>query len=277
MQHVETMLRNYDKNLIIKEQYKNMRQYQTLNYAKKMKEENLHRLKTNGTIMNIIDAVKLLNTFVDKSDPDMNLPNMHHLFQTAEGMRKDNLDDWFQLVGLLHDMGKIMFLWGNDANGTSLNTQWGIVGDTYILGCRLRNTYTCPEFDQLCPDMSNSELNSEMGIYLPNCGINNCIFTWSHDEYLYDVLRYNQDIGNIDSLPDIAYYIIRYHSLYPWHTYGEYQQFECNDDIMIKKYVQLFNKYDLYTKTDEKLDTDNLFDYYTKLIYKYFPNGYLVF
>ena len=36
---------------------------------------------------------------------------------SAEAIRKAGEPEWFQLVGLLHDMGKIMFLWGNAVDG----------------------------------------------------------------------------------------------------------------------------------------------------------------
>lgn len=39
------------------------------------------------------------------------------MLQTAEGIRKQGFPDWMQLVGLIHDMGKVMFLWGNEADG----------------------------------------------------------------------------------------------------------------------------------------------------------------
>lgn len=42
---------------------------------------------------------------------------MIHMLQTAEGIRKKGHPDWFQLVGLIHDMGKIMFLWGDEKDG----------------------------------------------------------------------------------------------------------------------------------------------------------------
>lgn len=45
------------------------------------------------------------------------LPNLVHMLQTAEGIRKRGHPDWMQLVGLIHDMGKIMFLWGDDSIG----------------------------------------------------------------------------------------------------------------------------------------------------------------
>jgi hypothetical protein len=44
-------------------------------------------------------------------------PNLVHMLQTAEAMRSAGHPDWFQLVGLLHDMGKIMFLWGDRETG----------------------------------------------------------------------------------------------------------------------------------------------------------------
>lgn len=271
--------RNYDKNDIVKEQYKKMRSNQTFYYANKMKTHNLKRLKYSGFQMNVLDAINKLNEFVDASDPDTNIPNMYHFYQTAEKIRTDGLPEWFQLVGLIHDLGKMMFLFGNDDDGTTDKTQWGIVGDTYILGCSLRNKHVYPEFDNLCNDMYNEHYNTNLGIYSLNCGLSSCVFTWGHDEYLYDVLQYNKEIGNVsDELPEIAYLIIRYHSLYPWHKYNEYEDIESNDDIVTKQYVQLFNKYDLYTKTDDFSENiDVLNEYYSKLIFKFVPNGYLIF
>ena len=35
-----------------------------------------------------------------------------------------------QLVGLIHDCGKMVFLRGCDEDGTSVAQQWSIVGDT---------------------------------------------------------------------------------------------------------------------------------------------------
>ena len=50
----------------------------------------------------------MLNDLLDESDPDNDLPNIHHAFQTAEGVRRDHPDkDWFQLTGLIHDLGKV--------------------------------------------------------------------------------------------------------------------------------------------------------------------------
>lgn len=42
---------------------------------------------------------------------------MIHNLQAAEGMRRNGCPDWMQLVGFLHDFGKIMFLWGTPEDG----------------------------------------------------------------------------------------------------------------------------------------------------------------
>ena len=93
--------------------------------------------KATVIFFHISDVFEKLEKFVDISDPDITLPNYFHGIQTAEGIRKDNHPEWLQLVGLIHDIGKIMYLWGCDQDGTSLSEQWGIVGDTFIVGCQL--------------------------------------------------------------------------------------------------------------------------------------------
>lgn len=54
------------------------------------------------------EALEKLNELVDESDPDVDIPNIVHAFQTAERIRKDYPnDDWFHLTGLIHDAGKV--------------------------------------------------------------------------------------------------------------------------------------------------------------------------
>ena len=51
----------------------------------------------------------MLNSLVDESDPDVDLPNLVHAFQTAERIRAEHPDlEWFQLTGLIHDLGKVL-------------------------------------------------------------------------------------------------------------------------------------------------------------------------
>lgn len=65
-------------------------------------------LKFNHFKSTVKDALIKLNDLVDESDPDTELPNIVHAFQTAERIRQDYPDeDWFHLTGLIHDLGKV--------------------------------------------------------------------------------------------------------------------------------------------------------------------------
>ena len=56
-----------------------------------------------------MEALEMLNELVDESDPDIDLPNIIHAFQTAEQIRAKHPDkEWFHLVGLIHDLGKVL-------------------------------------------------------------------------------------------------------------------------------------------------------------------------
>ena len=87
----------------------------------------------------------------DISDPDINLDNYYHFYQTAEGIRKDGHPEWLQLVGLIHDMGKIVYKKGCLEDGTTLDTMWDIVGDTFITGYKIPDTIIYKENNTLNP------------------------------------------------------------------------------------------------------------------------------
>lgn len=75
----------------------------------------------------IQEAVDYLNTLVDESDPDTDLSQIEHLLQTSEAIRADGHPRWFILAGFLHDLGKVLCLYGEP--------QWAVVGDTLPVGC----------------------------------------------------------------------------------------------------------------------------------------------
>lgn len=55
-----------------------------------------------------MEALEKLNDLVDESDPDVDVPNIVHAFQTAERLREAHPDkDWLHLTGLIHDLGKV--------------------------------------------------------------------------------------------------------------------------------------------------------------------------
>lgn len=251
----------------IKKTYKSGRALQTKDFVDKMLDKYLKfDLK-----MNIHDIFSEINNFIDISDPDITLSNYHHAIQTAEGIRQDGYPEWFQVVGLIHDIGKIMFKKGCDKDGTSIDTQWGIVGDTFIVGCELPDTLVYSEFNNLNPDMYNPKFNSKYGIYEPGCGLENVKCSWGHDEYLYHVLKHNKI-----NLPEEAFYIIRYHSLYAHHKENSYSHFMNDYDKKMIVWLKLFNRYDLYTKKDVDIVTPKIKNYYKDLLDKYFKKELLL-
>ncbi|KKK47587.1 hypothetical protein LCGC14_3153680, partial [marine sediment metagenome] len=229
--------------------------------------ENSRRLATNPHSVPIEKMLEQLTQFKDASDPDLvNLPNWYHLYQTAEGIRRAGLPRGFQAVGLIHDLGKVMYLWGNDKDGTSLEQQWGIAGDTFLVGCRLPEECIYPEFNNLNPDMQDPVFSQPQGIYPPRCGLDQCLCAWGHDEYLYQVLAWNRQKHQ---LSELALSVIRYHSLYPWHQDECYREMMTEKDYETLKWVKIFNRYDLYTKDPSQTDFD--VQYYQELLDEFFP------
>lgn len=258
-------LRNYYKDdpitMAVREHYRKMRSRQTVDYVQRMKKKYL----TFDKPMPVWEAMEKLNTLVDVSDPDLTLPNVQHLIQSAEGARTSGEPDWMQVVALLHDLGKVMYLWGCDEDGTSRHEQWGLTGDIFVVGCRLPHTCVYPEFNDLNPDMHDPRYNTTLGMYEPHCGMDNLQLAWGHDEYLYQVLRHHP--GN--KIPEAGMVAIRYHSFYPWHTGNSYAELESARDRQYKQWVRRFNRFDLYTKRNEVFDLNEMRHYYQPLIEKF--------
>ncbi|XP_006463566.1 hypothetical protein AGABI2DRAFT_194354 [Agaricus bisporus var. bisporus H97] len=214
--------------------------------------------KLNHCEMGIWEAMELLNSVKDDSDPDTSVSQIEHLLQTAEAIRRDGKPEWMQVVGLVHDLGKLLTTFQPEG-------QWAIVGDTFPVGCKFSDKIIYSEKFYSNPDSRNHKLMTDCGIYEPHCGLDNVLLSWGHDEYLYLVLK------NQSTLPKEGLWMIRYHSFYPWHREGAYQHL-CNEaDKDALAAVQAFNPYDLYSKSDDPVDPEKLKPYYIKLIAKFFP------
>ncbi|HQU60690.1 MAG TPA: inositol oxygenase family protein [Saprospiraceae bacterium] len=264
----EKEFRNYNQGEItaaVREHYRKMRSRQTYDYVRRMKQKYLSFDKP----MYLWDAMEKLNALIDVSDPDLDLPNVQHLLQSAEAIREDGRPDWMQLVGLIHDLGKAMYLWGSDEDGTSQAEQWGLVGDVFVVGCALPDTCVYPEFNALNPDMKDERYNSTLGVYEPACGLDKLELAWGHDEYLYQVLANHPD----NKIPEAGMVMIRYHSFYPWHTGGSYDAFLTKKDEQYREWILDFNRYDLYTKSPKLYDLEAAKDYYLPIAEKYLGAG----
>ncbi|MBU3737574.1 MAG: inositol oxygenase [Rhodoferax sp.] len=236
----------------VREFYRANHQHQTYDFvlAKKAKW-----LQFQQREMSPWDALDYLNTLVDESDPDIHLPQISHLLQTAEAIRADGHPDWFVLTGFVHDLGKVLCLFGEP--------QWAVVGDTFPVGCRHSDRIVYPEFFAANPDSADPRYNTEQGVYQPHCGLDRVHMSWGHDEYLYHLLK--------DCLPQAGLYMIRYHSFYPWHREGQYRHLTDAQDEAYLPWVQKFNPYDLYSKNPRPPVLAELKPYYEDLMAKYLP------
>jgi inositol oxygenase len=251
---VDEQFRNYraDARPTVRELYRLNHRFQTFDFVRAKRAEYLPRAKRT---MGIWEAMDFLNTLVDDSDPDTELPQIEHLVQTAEAIRQDGHPRWFILTGLIHDLGKVLCLFGEP--------QWAVVGDTFPVGCAPSDKIVFAEFFADNPDSRVPEYRTRSGIYQPGCGLGNVLMSWGHDEYLYHVVK--------DYLPEEALYIIRYHSFYSAHRDGEYAYLMNDHDREMFRGVRTFNPYDLYTKRDERPNVTALRRFYEDLIAEFFP------
>lgn len=237
-----------------------------------VRQQHANWLKFDKGKFTIMEVIEMLDELIDDSDPDNDLPNSIHDFQTAERIRllwPGEEFDWFHLVGLLHDLGKVMAL--PKLAGDSVLPQWAVVGDTFPVGCApAEDAIVFPESFKANPDYTHPAYGSENGLYQPGCGISNLIMSWGHDEYMYRMLK-----ANGCTIPQAGLDMIRFHSFYPWHDKRAYTQFEASADAETMKWVKEFNKFDLYSKGDAVPDVESLKPYYASLLKKYNLEGKL--
>lgn len=237
---------------VVREFYRLNHTNQTVDFVRQKKQQYLARQKGE---MSIWEAMEFLNTLVDDSDPDTDLTQIEHNLQTAEAIRRDGHPRWFVLAGFIHDLGKVLCLYGEP--------QWAVVGDTFPVGCAYSDKIVFPEFFRDNPDAKVPQYQTKYGIYSENCGLDKVELSWGHDEYLYHMVK--------DYLPEPALYMIRYHSFYPGHREGAYDYLMNDHDREMFDWVRRFNPYDLYSKGTERPKLSELRPYYDDLVAEYFP------
>jgi inositol oxygenase len=237
----------------VKEFYRLNHTYQTVDFVLEKKRDYL---QLNRRRMHVWEALEYLDTLVDDSDPDIDFTQIEHAMQTAEAIRRANQPRWFIVTGLIHDLGKILCLFGEP--------QWAVVGDTFPVGCAHDPSIVYHEFFALNPDSTHPVYSTRHGIYEPGCGLDTVHMSWGHDEYVYHAVK--------DRLPLEALYALRYHSFYPWHKEGAYQELTNAQDREMLKWVKAFNRFDLYSKGDGRPDVKALRPYYEDLVNEFFPD-----
>ncbi|KAK8322638.1 hypothetical protein V6Z11_A12G183200 [Gossypium hirsutum] len=213
--HINSFGHNFRE---LEEFYRTNHINQTVDFVRRMREEcgKMERVE-----MSLWECCELLNEYVDESDPDLDEPQIQHLLQTAEAIRKDYPDeDWLHLTALIHDLGKVLL---HPAFGEL--PQWAMVGDTFPVGC-------------------------------------------AFDESIVDHKVVKEDKS---TFPSLGLFIIRYHSFYALHRCGAYMHLMNEEDIENLKWLKIFNKYDLYSKSKVHIHVEKVKPYYLSLINKYFP------
>src|SRR5438876_8587301 len=236
----------------VRELYRLQHRHQTVEFVKAKRREYL---SLDRRRMGIWEAIKFLDRLVDNSDPDTELSQLEHLLQTAEAARRAGHPRWFIVTALVHDLGKILCLFGEP--------QWAVVGDTFPVGCRFSDQIVFPEFFPANSDSAIPDYQTEYGIYEPNCGLDSVHLSFGHDEYVYQVTR--------RYVPEEAQYMLRYHSFYPAHRHGAYRHLMNEHDERLFEWVRKFNPYDLYSKGRERPKTQEILPYYQDLVAEFFP------
>jgi len=250
----KTEFRQYDAqaNPGVADFYRLNHEHQTVDYVLRKEKEYFGLKKGKKTVW---EAAEFLNTLVDDSDPDTDLTQIEHLLQTSEAIRRDGQPRWMVLVGFIHDLGKCLCLYGEP--------QWGVVGDTFPVGCAWSDQIVFPEYFRNNPDGNVTEYQTRSGIYEPNCGLENVHMSFGHDGYIAEVMK--------PYLPDEALYMLRFHSFYAWHRHAAYTHLMNDKDAAMLEWVKRFNPYDLYSKGQDKPNLQELKPYYDGLFGEFLP------
>jgi len=236
----------------VREFYRENHARQTLSFVLEKKAQYLP-LRTRR--MSVWDAIAALDEIVDESDPDLELSQIDHALQTAEALRRDGKPRWLVLTGFIHDLGKVLCLYGEP--------QWAVVGDTFPVGCAFAQQIVHADLFAANPDTGVPEYSTRMGIYREGCGLDAVQLSWGHDEYLYHVVR--------EYLPEEALAVIRWHSFYAAHRERAYDFLLSTADRALLDGVRAFNSYDLYSKSPERPDLARLRPYYEDLAAEWLP------
>lgn len=253
MSRPDSAYRDHRVDAGVREFYRQNHAQQTLAFVRAKKAEYLPLRRER---MSVWTALEYLGEVVDQSDPDLDLPQLDHALQTAEALRADDHPRWLVLAGFVHDLGKVLCLFGEP--------QWAVVGDTFPVGCAFSDRIVFPELFEANPDTRVPEYASRLGVYAEGCGLDRVHLSWGHDEYLYQVLR--------EHLPEPALDVVRYHSFYAAHRERAYEHLLDASDQGRLETVRQFNRYDLYSKTDERPDWPALRPYYEDLVAEFLPD-----
>jgi inositol oxygenase len=224
---------------------------QTLERSRALRDKYAARILGRATVWERFAA---LSGIRDASDADLEgMSQLGHALQTANAMRRDGLGEDWLVLGLIHDLGKILLAAGEPPEF--------VVGDIHPLGCAFSNRIQYARFLELNPDARVPEYRTPCGVYDEGCGLEQITFAYGHDEYLYEVLR--------DRVPHAVAWTIRHHSAQS--VADDYLHlFDARDLELRESHMSVFARYDLYTKDPEDVSEGHL-EEYRELLERRFP------
>lgn len=305
----EMAMRNYrdaQQRLRIEATYRDMYRYQTREYVAAMKA----RYRRFDRVRGIWDVMRDLDGIYDESDPDTELPQSVHAYQTAEALRTrflhavppggrlrlrptavrslfsdaewaclpaarraqygTTLDVLYADVGCADAIALIGFL--HDAGKILLHSDFGALPQWSVVGDSFPVGAKLCEGALFARDNYHGENESlQEDAYPTGCGFDAMAFSWGHDEYMASVLERNGAL-----LPPELVYLVRYHSFYPWHTPRQgaargYARFASERDWRLLPLLKMFQSADLYSKAEPQIDSQ-VSAHYDRLIRTYLPS-----
>lgn len=231
--------------------YRRHHHTQTFARASELRDLYKGRIVGKATMWDRLMSLKDVN---DESDSDLEgMTQLGHALQTANAIANEGLDEDWIILGLIHDLGKIIQSHGEKPEF--------VVGDVYPVGCRFGQSIIYYDFLRDNPDWNDPVYSTKYGVYSEGCGLENVVMSFGHDEYMYQLMK--------DLVPYEVAWTIRHHS---FQSVAEdyVHLMDASDKELRESHMKRFVKYDLYTK-DRNNVTGNRLKYYQELIERRFP------
>jgi hypothetical protein len=174
--------------------------------------------------------VERLALCVDPTDGELlGVSQLVHTRQVVAAMERDGMRDPSMLVAAItHDLGKVLLLMAE--------------APEHVVG-----------------------MTAPIGPHLQGIGLDNGVFQWSHDEFVYSRLR--------DHVPDHVAWLLRYHSI----LIDQAEPFmDARDRTYLERYLRPFRIYDQGSKSPCLLPSPAVLEPHRELIEATFPARILI-
>jgi len=224
---------------------------QSLATATEKREYYKQRVLGPATLWDRLMSLKDVN---DESDSDLEgMTQLGHALQTANAIANDGQDEDWIIIGLIHDLGKIMQAAGEKPEF--------VVGDVYPVGCQFGHKIVYYDYLRANPDWNHPVYSTKYGMYEPECGLMNVTMSFGHDEYIYQIFK--------DKLPYELLWMVRHHSFQS--VADDYVHLMTKEDKELREsHMRKFMAYDLYTK-DKRNAGGHKLKYYEEIVKRRFP------